>query len=185
MVLIGTLVHRSWDVLPLPTGWCGYFDHIVTSEAPDPDQKENELTFGKGYWLFFGFAGGLFAVLAIAIPIVIISTSSSTEPSDTPPPTVAPDLPGEVLAGEIGCVACHTTDGTDTVGPTWAGLAGSDRPLDSGESVVADDGYLLNSIVDPPSQVVAGFNPIMPTSYADQLSDQEIQDLIDYIKSLS
>ncbi len=69
--------------------------------------------------------------------------------------------------------------------PTWVGLAGSDRLLESGESVVAESDYLHNSIVDPHSQVVAGFNPIMPTGYADQLTEQEIQDLIDYIDSLS
>ena len=181
MCQIGTLDHRCWDVLPLPTGGCGYFDHIVTSEEPAPEQKSGS-TFGKGYWLFFGFAGGLFAALAIAMPIVMIT--SSPEPPQASPPTLAPGLPGEALAGEIGCVACHTTGGAESVGPTWAGLAGSDRLLDSGETVVADDNYLHNSIVDPPSQVVSGFNPIMPTGYADQLTDQEIQDLIDYIKSL-
>jgi cytochrome c551/c552 len=182
---IGTLVHASEDVLPLLLGTSGYFDHIVTSEAAPPEQ-ESDSAFGKGYWLFFGFAGGIFAALAIAMPIVMLTSSS--EPSQAPqapPPTLASDLPGEALAGEIGCVACHTTDGTESVGPTWAGLAGSDRLLDSGETVVADDNYLHSSIVDPPSQIVSGFNPIMPTGYADQLTDQEIQDLIDYIKSLS
>lgn len=98
---------------------------------------------------------------------------------------VSPVLAGESLAAEIGCVACHTADGTDSVGPTWAGLAGSDRLLDSGETVVADDSYLFRSIVDPPAQVVAGFNPIMPTGYGDQLTVEEINDLILYINSLS
>jgi cytochrome c1 len=161
----------------------GYFDCTVTSEARVPEQEDSEATFGKGYWLFFGFAGGLFAAIAVAMPIVMIT--SSPEPPQAPPPIAAPDLPGETLAGDIGCLACHTTDGTDSAGPTWAGLAGSDRLLESGESVVADSDYLHNAIVDPPSQVVAGFNPIMPTGYADQLTEQEIQDLIDYIESLS
>jgi hypothetical protein len=156
---------------------------VVTSELPeDPGSKS---AFGKGYWLFFGFAGGLFAAIAIAIPMVIITSASSPQPTLSSPPTVAPVLPGEDLAVEIGCVACHTTDGTDLVGPTWAGLAGSDRLLDSGETVVADDAYLLRSIVDPPAQVVSGFNPIMPTGYGDRLTEEDINFLIDYINSLS
>jgi len=155
---------------------------VVTSETKEEPGRES--AFGKGYWLFFGFAGGLFAAIAIAIPIVLITSASSTQATNSPPPTVAPVLPGEGLAVELGCVACHTTDGTDLVGPTWAGLAGSDRLLDSGETVVADDPYLLRSIVDPPTQVVAGFNPIMPTGYGDRLTDEEIGDLIDYINSL-
>jgi len=156
---------------------------VVTSQPEE--ELASESAFGKGYWLFFGFSGGLFAAIAIAIPMVLITSASSPQQAtNSPPPTVAPVLPGEGLAVELGCVACHTTDGTDLVGPTWAGLAGSDRLLDSGETVVADDPYLLRSIIDPPAQVVAGFNPIMPTGYGDRLTVEEISDLIDYIKSL-
>ena len=36
-----------------------------------------------------------------------------------------------------------------------------------------------------PSQVVSGFEPVMPTTYSDQLSQEEINDLVEYIKSLS
>jgi cytochrome c oxidase subunit 2 len=57
--------------------------------------------------------------------------------------------------------------------------------LDNGETVVADDNYLFNSIVDPQSQVVAGFDAVMPTTYSDSLSETEIQDLVEYIKSLA
>jgi len=155
---------------------------VVKAESKEDPGRES--AFGKGYWLFFGFAGGLFAAIAIAIPMVLITSASSSQPTNAPPPTVAPVLSGEGLAVELGCVACHTTDGTNSAGPTWAGLAGSDRLLDSGETVVADDPYLLRSIVDPPAQVVAGFNPIMPTGYGDRLTDEEITDLVDYINSL-
>jgi cytochrome c oxidase subunit 2 len=50
--------------------------------------------------------------------------------------------------------------------------------------VVADNAYLFNSIVDPTSQVVAGFEAVMPTTYNDQLSQQDIDDLVAYINSL-
>ncbi|MFP3882458.1 MAG: c-type cytochrome [Actinomycetota bacterium] len=91
---------------------------------------------------------------------------------------------GEVLAEGQGCLQCHTTDGTSASGPTWKGLAGSTRPLESGEEVVADEAYLFSSIVDPNSQVVEGYEANMPTFYSDQLDEQQIIDLVEYIKSL-
>ncbi len=92
---------------------------------------------------------------------------------------------GEVLAEGQGCLQCHTTDGRPGSGPTWKGLAGSTRPLDEGDEVVADDAYLFASIVDPDAQVVEGFDAIMPTFYADQLDEGQITDLVEYIKSLA
>lgn len=91
---------------------------------------------------------------------------------------------GETLAEGQGCLQCHTIDGTTASGPTWKGLAGSTRPLESGEEVAADDAYLFASIVDPNSQVVEGYEAIMPTFYADQLDERQITDLVEYIKSL-
>lgn len=92
---------------------------------------------------------------------------------------------GETVVNSIGCLACHTIDGTTGSGPTWKGLAGSSRPLEDGSVVTADDEYLRISIVDPGAQVVAGFDNIMLTDYEDQLTDQEISDVVEYIKSLS
>lgn len=92
---------------------------------------------------------------------------------------------GEALAASTGCLACHTTDGTTGVGSTWKGLAGSSRPLDTGETVEADDVYLMTSIIDPGAQVVAGFDNVMPPDYGEQLADQDVSDLVEYIKSLS
>lgn len=91
---------------------------------------------------------------------------------------------GEVLAEGQGCLRCHTTDGTTASGPTWKGLAGSTRPLENGDEVVADDAYLFGSIVDPNTQIVEGYEAIMPTFYSDQLDEQQITDLVEYIKSL-
>lgn len=92
---------------------------------------------------------------------------------------------GATLAEGQGCLQCHTVDGTTASAPTWKGLAGSTRPLADGDEVVADDSYLFGSIVDPHSQVVEGYDAIMPTVYADQLDEQQITDLVEYIKSLA
>lgn len=91
---------------------------------------------------------------------------------------------GREYAQQFGCVGCHSTDGSSLVGPTWKGLFGSTRALEDGTTVTADENYLYNSIVDPGSQVVEGFMDVMPKTFAEQLTDQQIQDLIEYIKAL-
>lgn len=92
---------------------------------------------------------------------------------------------GQALAEGTGCLQCHTVDGTPGTGPTWKGLAGSSRPLASGESVTADDAYLFNSVVDPSSQIVEGFEAVMPSDYGESLTEQEVEDLVEYIKTLA
>ena len=110
------------------------------------------------------------------------STTDTTAPIDFDPDSADR---GQILAGSKGCLQCHTIDGTPSQGPTWKGLASSSRPLVSGGSVIADDTYLLNSIVDPSLQVVQGFDAIMPPDYGETLSNDEITDLINYMKSLA
>ena len=81
------------------------------------------------------------------------------------------------------CLACHSTDGTPRVGPTFKGLAGSQRTLSDGTTVVADDDYLIRSILDPNAQVVQGFPPAMPPM-GGTLTQTQIESLILFIKSL-
>jgi len=64
-------------------------------------------------------------------------------------------------------------------------LFGSEEILEDGSVVLVDEAYLLKSILDPNLQVVEGYRPdLMPKVYEDTLSQEEIQDLIAYIRSL-
>lgn len=90
---------------------------------------------------------------------------------------------GATVYTKRGCNACHTVDGNPGLGPTWKGLWGKSHPLVTGENVTVDADYIKQSILDPASQIVAGFAPIMP-SYKGILSDREIEALTAYIQTL-
>jgi cytochrome c oxidase subunit 2 len=81
----------------------------------------------------------------------------------------------------FGCSGCH--DARSTVhAPDLAGLYGRAVHLQDGRTIVADDAYIRDSILLPKRDVVAGFDPIMP-SFQGQVSEADILDLIAYIKS--
>jgi cytochrome c oxidase subunit 2 len=91
---------------------------------------------------------------------------------------------GKKWAQQYGCVACHSADGSKGVGPTWKGLYDSQVTLEDGSQVTADETYLQESIHQPGAKIVQGFTNIMPASIAANMTDQQISDVIDYIKSL-
>ncbi|RPJ52064.1 MAG: cytochrome c oxidase subunit II [Chloroflexi bacterium] len=92
---------------------------------------------------------------------------------------------GSALARNNGCVSCHSLDGAKGVGPTWKGLAGSQVTLADGSTVTADDAYLYDAIVDPNKQIHAGFPPgLMPQTYETQFNEQQIMDMVEFIKTL-
>lgn len=92
---------------------------------------------------------------------------------------------GRQVAVQMGCTACHTADGNASVGPTWKGLWGKQERLSNGEPVTVDEGYIRESIVSPDAKVVQGFQPgIMPKDFGQRLSQQQIDAVIAYIKSL-
>lgn len=93
-----------------------------------------------------------------------------------------PAAMGRQLYEAMDCGGCHEDDGA--TGPDLAGVYGQRVALASGETVVADERYLRAALVLPNEQVVAGYRPIMPT-YGDQLSEQEIRNVITYLKTLS
>lgn len=92
---------------------------------------------------------------------------------------------GQKAAQTYGCLACHSLDGSALVGPSWLGVYGSQRQFVDGTSLVADEQYLLESILNPNLHIVQGYAPgLMPQNYGDQLSEQIINDIIAFIMSL-
>jgi cytochrome c oxidase subunit 2 len=81
-----------------------------------------------------------------------------------------------------GCPSCHRSE-LEHRAPVLDGVYGSRVLLSDGSTVVADENYLRESIVAPAAKVVAGWGAIMP-AYGQSLSDEEVAQLVAYIKSL-
>jgi cytochrome c oxidase subunit 2 len=89
---------------------------------------------------------------------------------------------GEALFRALGCSGCHGANAS-VHAPALEGLYGRPVPLADGTTIIADDRYLRDSILLPKRQVAAGYEPIMP-SFAGQVDEAEVLDLIAYIRHL-
>lgn len=131
-----------------------------------------------------------YAHAAMYAPVVVVEPAAFEAwlqgKSVEPPPSddTTPAARGGALVRDNGCLSCHSVDGSILVGPTWLGLFGSQREMQNGQTVTADEQYLRTSILDPGAQVVVGFPNVMPAAY-DFLPAEDIDAMIEYIKSLS
>jgi mono/diheme cytochrome c family protein len=99
---------------------------------------------------------------------------------------------GETLATSLGCTACHITTPT---GPAWLPSDGQPGVGERAETeftlpeytgnATTPEQYLFESIVDPNVFVVSPFaSGLMPATYGNTLTDQNMADLIAYLLSL-
>jgi cytochrome c oxidase subunit 2 len=90
---------------------------------------------------------------------------------------------GKKLFVNKACASCHSLDGSKIVGPTFKGLYGKTREFEQGASVKADENYLKESILQSNAKIVKGYPAAMPV-YQGQLDDEEVEALIEYIKTV-
>jgi cytochrome c oxidase subunit 2 len=88
---------------------------------------------------------------------------------------------GEMLFQQLGCSTCHLDQGTGR-GPALTGLLGKHVQLNNGSTLVADETYVRESILNPQAKIVAGYQPIMPT-FKGLVSEEQLLQLIAYIKA--
>ncbi len=109
--------------------------------------------------------------------------AAQDSPEDRVDPRTSLTEQGRRLAAEYGCFKCHTVDGTRHIGPTWLDLYRKTETLQDGKTVVADEAYLTESMMDPAAKVVAGYQNVMPT-FQGRVPGPEIAAIVEFIKSL-
>lgn len=122
------------------------------------------------------------SVAAVALSLVVFGCGGATADVAPPDDLSLAGKAGWQVAAANGCMSCHGRDGVGGIGPAWSGVAGSTRELLDGSQVVADNDYLVRSLVDPQAERVDGYNILMPTV---DLTDEEIDSIIDYLEEIA
>ncbi|MFN0140578.1 MAG: cytochrome c oxidase subunit II [Pyrinomonadaceae bacterium] len=89
----------------------------------------------------------------------------------------------DLFENKLGCASCHA-GGPAQRGAKLENIVGTQVKLVGGGSVAVNDEYIRNSILNPASQIVEGYQPIMPT-FKGQVTEEQLNALVAYIKSLS
>ncbi len=89
---------------------------------------------------------------------------------------------GQKVFARMGCVTCHRGD-NDARGPNLFKLYGTQVRLQDGTRVLADESYIRESVLNPSSKIVYGYQNIMPT-FQGQLNEDELIELVEYVKAL-
>jgi cytochrome c oxidase subunit 2 len=89
---------------------------------------------------------------------------------------------GGRLFTRLGCVSCHGLN-PGVQAPSLYGVYGSQVALSNGDTVLADENYLRESILNPRAKIVMGYPAVMP-SFAGVIQEEDVLDLIAYLKSL-
>lgn len=91
---------------------------------------------------------------------------------------------GKALYNSKACAGCHSANGTRVVGPTFKALWGSKHEVEGGASVAVNEEYVRESILEPNAKVAKGYPAgVMPT-FAGQLKDEDINAIIEFLKTL-
>ncbi len=126
---------------------------------------------------------------AYAHPKAVAKHTKTTKSATGPVRPKGPlSVYGKKLYASLGCIACHTVDGSKGVGPTWKNLAGYPVKLTNGKTVTADYKFLRTMVLYPGKLVVAGYPNIMP-NYAGKLAGKKniykLNAIIWYMNKLS
>lgn len=98
-----------------------------------------------------------------------------------------PGIAGKRLIESSGCIACHSSDGTKLVGPSFKGIYGhSQAVVTNGQTreITVDDAYITKSIYEPDADVVEGFHKGQMVTYKNQLKEEDIKMIIEYLKTI-
>ncbi len=113
-------------------------------------------------------------------------TAEATEAALVGDPVRGDDIFRHGLDGAPPCITCHSpvVAGRGTMFAIGPGLKGiSERGATRVEGFTAPE-YIEDSIRHPAHYVVSGYNPIMPTIFGEQYSDQDVADLAAFLMTL-
>ncbi|UTW10176.1 c-type cytochrome [Marinobacterium rhizophilum] len=171
----------------LGPGWLGLYGSLETladgSQVRVDEDYLKESILQPGARMVQGYAAVMVPyALADADLEALVALIRSLGPEATDAAQEQRVSDGQQLAETLGCLACHSLDGSPGVGPSWKGLYGATETLMDGREVQVDDAYVRESIVSPAAQTVKGYASVMP---AYSLNDAQLQALGAFIAALA
>lgn len=167
---------------------------IKTDVVPGKDNSMwfKSLVIGS-YDLFCAEYCGLRHSYMGTIVKVVDQRTFDTWYAATPPKidsTVAavPGAAGKLLTEQKGCIACHSSDGTKIVGPSYKGIFGHKTIVETDgkdREITVDEAYLKKSILNANADIVKGYPKGSMPDYKAILTEEEVDKIIEYIKTLS
>jgi cytochrome c oxidase subunit 2 len=97
------------------------------------------------------------------------------------------DHPGLALLKQNACISCHSTDGSAIIGPTFKGLwERTETVITNGveREITVDRDFIRKSLNEPNADITKGFNPGLMISYEKTISDEDLDQIIEYLKTL-
>lgn len=117
------------------------------------------------------------ALLTTAVLSLTVACGASPPALDLPPEAEE----GRRLYVNSGCAGCHGRLGEGGIGPAVVGIRNTERPLIDGSTVIADQDYLIRAIMDPNSEIVAGYSLRMP---ANRLDESQVLAILTFLDAL-
>ena len=115
---------------------------------------------------------------AAALIISACASAAAPEPTPTPDPFI---LKGQAVFN-ARCATCHAlVPDTIIIGPSLNGVATRAETRVSGQSAEA---YIMMSILRPGDYVVEGFNNVMITNFAKEITGEEMDALVAFLLTL-
>jgi cytochrome c oxidase subunit 2 len=193
---------KKADTLVIPKDKAVYLDlvseDVIHSLYIPAFRVKEDLVPGDTNWMWFiGQQLGTYNILCaeycgdrhsymISKVDVITPEDFDTWYNDTTQANLSGPEAGLALLKTNACLSCHSVDGSAMVGPSFLGFMGKTTTVTTEEGekeIIADEAYFKRSLENPNAEVAAGFSPMMPP-YADKFTDEEIQQMLEYIKTL-
>jgi len=102
-------------------------------------------------------------------------------------PVKSAEPEGLVILKKNACTGCHSIDGTKIVSTSFKGLYGKEEKVitDGKErTVTVDDAYIRTSIYEPDKDLVVGYQKGLMKTYKGIITEEEMTQVIDYLKSI-
>lgn len=163
---------------------------FVPQTASGPDQagpikaEPNELP-GRDHFVFCAeYCGELHSEMAAVMRVMTVSDYDKTLTNWGDQYGGGSFVDAGKLVHAKRCATCHSVDGSKNTGPTWKDAWGKMTPMTVGGSMMYDENYVREAILNPSAKIHQGYANQMP-SFAGQLSETEIQGVIAYLRELS